>query len=198
MDKIEDRLGLGEIELAVKKSAPRELPRLGGTGASVQNGAQYAPRRDETAVALNFDGVLSGVAVRRAHYQEKHFVEGLIGRNDASVNKGAGRSPGGRLSAAVECAIGNLKRPGPADTYDRQPPDSRRGCNGGDRIGNGGVRFHETSSDANTRFKMPPTAAAVKSPEATPTADAAGGLKAGETACARGEGKEDGPAHRND
>ena len=79
VDEVDDGLGLRQVELAVQEGPAREfagsrLPRPGGQ-QRLQPGGQHGGR----AVALQLNGLLAGVAVRRA----AHDTEALV--NDAPL-----------------------------------------------------------------------------------------------------------------
>jgi len=79
VDEVDDGLGLRQVELAVQEGPAREfagsrLPRPGGQQC-LQSGGQHGGR----AVALQLNGLLAGVAVRRA----AHDAEALV--NDAPL-----------------------------------------------------------------------------------------------------------------
>jgi hypothetical protein len=71
MDEVEDGLGLGQIHLVVQKGAFGEFAGLGLARAGGKEGVEDALGGLRAAVALDFDGILAGIGVRRAENQQR-------------------------------------------------------------------------------------------------------------------------------
>ena len=77
VDEVGDRFGLGQIEAAVQKGAPGEFAGLGKAGAGSEDGVKDELRREQAAVAGDFDYVLAGERARGEHDGKENFVQTL-------------------------------------------------------------------------------------------------------------------------
>ena len=114
LDDVDDCFGLGEVEPAVQKGALGELARTGLSGSGGEESLKGGTQHDGGAVALQFCGVLAGVAVRRTADGAQAEVE---------------RAPGGVHEAAVDELAVTVRRHGFA------VGGAEHGFCGGDRPG---------------------------------------------------------------
>lgn len=92
IDQIDDGFGLRQIELAIDKSALRELTGPGNAGTEDAGRAQQAIKCGGAAVALQFDHILAGERGGRREAQHQAPVERLaIGIAKSAQHRRAGR-----------------------------------------------------------------------------------------------------------
>ena len=60
IDQVDDRFGLGQIELAIEEGAAGELSGFGQTGAEIKASGQQHLQDDHPAVPLQLKDVLAG------------------------------------------------------------------------------------------------------------------------------------------
>jgi hypothetical protein len=131
--QVEHGLGLQQVDSPVHEGPPRELARSCRHGPRVEDGLQDACGAGPSAMALDLDGVLAGIAVRSAIDQEDHFVDmpdGSCRINEKSMMKGIGRPRGGSTTAAAKNKVGNCKAVRAGDPYHRYTCFTRRCGNG--------------------------------------------------------------------
>ena len=133
LDDVDDGLGLGEVEPAVQKGALGELARPGLPGPGGEERLERGAQHDGGAVALQFGGVLAGVAVRRAADGAQAEVEHAPGSvHKAAVDElavpvlGHGPAVGG-----AEHGLGGGDRPGAGDADDAYGGDDLARGDGG-------------------------------------------------------------------
>lgn len=144
-DEIGDRLGLGQVHLAVEEGAAREFAGAGRTRPGGQDGVQETPGRRAPAMPLKLHDLLPRVTARGLEDEHDALVEDLP---RPRVDK-AGKTEGARLRrrAASERdghAPRDGKRLGAGDPHDGDPgfAGSRRDRgNGGKTHGKGGGRL---------------------------------------------------------
>ncbi len=133
VDKIGDRLGLAQVELAGLEGPAGELPRLGQPQPPGQErlGDCIDSRRPPVQVQLG--GVFAGVAARARRPQHQGLVEhGAVG----ALQPPQPRLPR-RRQPPGEGAHG-LARPGPREAQDRHSRAAGRGGQGEDGVAHGG------------------------------------------------------------
>ena len=100
MDQVGHGLGLGEVDAPVEKGAAGEFARLGQPRAARQHRIQHQLRRQNAAVAGDFDHVLAGEGARRAHDRQQDLVHALPVAHDVAEMDGV-RCRRGWLQEAV-------------------------------------------------------------------------------------------------
>ncbi len=97
MDEVGYGFGLEQVDPAVEKRASSELTRLGLAGAFTDEGLQDSAAAYAAAVALNFNGVFAGIAVRCLEYKEQRVIDMrflIAWLMNGAVNKGSGAAGG--------------------------------------------------------------------------------------------------------
>src|SRR5579863_357252 len=92
--QIRNRLGLGQIDPAVEKSAPAELARLGHPGAGGNRESEHAADDIWAAVTVKFDDVLAREARRTGHHDAHRVVDSRAGPGVANLAQA--KPPGAR------------------------------------------------------------------------------------------------------
>ncbi len=116
VDEVADSFSLGEVELAGKKGALRELAGLGEARAQSESAAEEQIEDDGRAVRGDLNQVFCGVGVRRGEEGDDGFVDALAGspRRRGHRRGVRGHAPadgGGATScAAIAAASGPLSR----------------------------------------------------------------------------------------
>ena len=77
LDHVDDRLRLGEIQLAVQEGSLCKFTRLGRPGPSPQTRLQHSSEDVDSAVTVDLHCVLAGKGMRPSHEHDKDFVYGL-------------------------------------------------------------------------------------------------------------------------
>ena len=72
---IHDRLGLGEVHLAVEKGPSREFARLSRASPRAQNRLEQTRRDQHTSMAVEFCHIFSGVAAWRAKNDSHALIQ---------------------------------------------------------------------------------------------------------------------------
>ena len=96
VDQVGHRLGLGQVELVVQKSAAREFARFGQAqihaASRFQHATQQHLQHDRTAVALQFEHVFTGVRMRTGEVQGQAFVDDVaVARLERDIGRVARR-----------------------------------------------------------------------------------------------------------
>ena len=133
VDQIGHGFGLGQVNAPVEEGAAGEFAGLGQARAVGQHGVQHQLRRQDPAVAGDFDHILARERARRAHDGQQGFIHVLSVAHDvAEVNRVRGR--GGRLGRGLaggrEAAVGDRQRLRAGNADHGQPAFAERG---GDR-----------------------------------------------------------------
>ena len=75
VDQVGDPLGLGEVELAVLKGAPREFARIGRAQAQIDQRLLQGLNDRDAAMQVKLAAILAGVAVGAGEPQHQGFVD---------------------------------------------------------------------------------------------------------------------------
>ena len=136
-DEVGDRLGLGQIELAVEKSAAGELAWLGEPQAERRERLHHRGEHGPAAVQMQFGDVLASHAARRR------------GTTAPARHRAVRRSPGREPAPPRHGAAAAESRPGRDETarpgfrtarpHDRDRRRARRRRRGENRVGRGRV-----------------------------------------------------------
>ena len=168
-DQIGDRLGLSEVDPSVHERAQREFSRPRESRPGAEQGREHAPRRDSAAVTGDLDHVLARVRSRSPEQGDHDLVEppGLLsGRPIGARNARRLRPDGpavvqrvargsGEAGPTSKHAIGDLDRPGPARSHDREP----RGTGSGRDGHNGLVQHRRPAPPSSSRLLENPVTA---------------------------------------
>ena len=131
--EIGDRLGLGQVELAVQKRAAGELARLGEPQPEAGQHLDNSGEHGAAAMQMKFGDILAGSAIRRREPQHQPVVERFAGRR---VGEPASTGISRRRNFPGE----HRHRPrgigsGQPDHRDSGPSGCRRRCKDGVGIG---------------------------------------------------------------
>ena len=85
IDQVGDRLGLGQIHLAVEEGAAAEFTGFGQPGAEVEAAREQHLHDDRAAVALQFEDVFAGKGMRIREKQQNSAVDrSTVGRRKSA------------------------------------------------------------------------------------------------------------------
>ena len=139
-DDVDDRLGLGEVDLAVEKGALGELACLCRLGACFEDGAQNLLRDVDAAVTGKLHHILAGVAVRCAKHQGDCLVQLFAVLDDLSEGGGVAAHVGeSAVTYILKNSVGDGGRIRSRDADDADAALALCGADGGD----GAVVVHD-------------------------------------------------------
>ncbi len=143
------RLGLGEVQPPIQERAQRHLARTRRPRPSRQCQRQDAPQQQRPAVGVQLHHVLTSIGMRSAHECSQHLVYRRAARRVHHMPVGQhmrGRRAvsGARRMAGPEERVADRERVGSAHPHDAHATRTRRGGDGGDRVGRVGVCGHWT------------------------------------------------------
>lgn len=137
MDEIGNGLGLGEVDSAVEKCAPREFAWFGMPGPAGEDPGEDLPGDDRASVAADLDGVLAGEGARTAEHGQQDFVDGAGLIDDVTVKYrvGGGQRRGGVVAAGrAEAGVSDRECGLAGDPDHSQPARTGRCCDRGDGV----------------------------------------------------------------
>ena len=129
IDEVRDRLGLGEVELAVEERPFGELARPGRARAEGEDPAGHPVEDNRAAVTLKLQRVLTGIGVRGGKPEGEPGVQGLA---VTGQEPGRGRDP--RFRDPAHHRPRDLARPWTAHPHDSDSAAPGRSGDGGNGV----------------------------------------------------------------